>query len=137
MTRRGSPQNFGSRLSASLEPSGERAGGSSRLEWTRKAKAELVAEAAAAKAAQRQEEAKAAEQDAADAEASGDAQASKRASRRARGAHKRADASKKLAIETAEAAGLGLPTKTADDVTDRLAMPHRQLPTDAAGNPKP
>jgi transposase len=108
---------------------------SSRLEWIRKAKAELEAEAAAAKARQREEQAEVAEKDAAEAEASGDAQRSKRAARRALGARTRADDSQKLAIETAQAAGLKSPSLTSG--SDPLAMPHRQLPTDAAGNPKP
>jgi transposase len=110
---------------------------SSRLEWIRKAKAELEAEAAAAKAAQRQQEAAAAEQETAEAEASGDDQASKRAARRGRGARRRADGANKLAIEKAEAAGLEPPDITAAGVCDPLAMPSRQLPTDACGNPKP
>ncbi len=110
---------------------------SSRLEWIRRAKAELEAEAAAAKAAQRQREADAAEQEATSGEASGDGQASKRAARRGRGARKRADDANKLAIEKAEAAGHEPPAITTDEVSDPLAMPSRQLPTDAAGNPKP
>jgi transposase len=110
---------------------------SSRLEWIRKAKAELEAEAAAAKAAQRQEQAEAAEQEAVEAEASGDEQRSKRASRRARGARKRADDAQKLAIEKAEAAGVELLIPLADTPADLRAMPHRTIPTDAAGNPKP
>ena len=109
---------------------------SSRLEWIRKAKAELEAEAAAAKARQRQEQADAAEQEAAEAEASGDDQLSKRAARRSRGARKRADDAKKLALEMAEASGLGLSTLSADAGTDPLAMPQRTLPTDATGKPK-
>ena len=108
---------------------------SSRLEWIRKAKAELEAEAAAAKAHQRQAEAETAEEEAAEAEASGDEQLSKRAARRSRGARKRADDAQKLAIEAAQAAGLESPLITAE--RDLLAMPHRQLPTDAPGNPKP
>jgi hypothetical protein len=110
---------------------------SSRLEWIRKAKAELEAEAAAAKAAQRQQEATAADKEASEAEASGDDQASKRASRRGRRARKRADDANKLAIEKAEAAGHEPPDITAAGVSDPLAMPFRQLPTDAEGNPKP
>jgi transposase len=110
---------------------------SSRLEWIRKAKAELEAEAAAAKAHQREEQADAAEQDAEVAEASGDEQRGKRAARRSRGARKRADDAQKLAIEKAEAAGLGLNTVTTAAKGDSLAMPQRTLPTDAAGNPKP
>ncbi len=108
---------------------------SSRLEWIRKAKAELEAEAAAAKARQRHEQAEAAEQEAAKAEASGDEQRSKRAARRARGARKRADDAQTLAIETAQAAGLASPALSAE--VDPLAMPSRQLPTDADGHPKP
>jgi transposase len=77
---------------------------SSRLEWIRKAKAELEAGAAAAKAAQRQEQVEAAEQEAAKPESNGDAERGKRASGRARGARKRADDAQKLAIEKAEAA---------------------------------
>ncbi len=107
---------------------------SSRLEWIRKAKAELEAEAAAAKAQQRKGQAEAAEQEAAETEASGDAQASKRAARRARGARKRADDAQKLAIEKAQATGLESPATTSGG--DPMAMPHRQLPTDAAGTPK-
>jgi len=110
---------------------------SSRLEWIRKAKAELEAEAAAAKAAQRNDEAEAAEQEAEAAEASGDEQRSKRAARRSRGARKRADEAQRLAMEKAEAAGLELSTVAAAAKTDPLAMPQRTLPTDAAGNPKP
>jgi transposase len=110
---------------------------SSRLEWIRKAKAELEAEAAAAKAAQRQQEATAADKEASEAEASGDDQASQRASRRGRRARKRADDANKLAIEKAEAAGHEPPDITAAGVSDPLAMPFRQLPTDAEGNPKP
>ena len=109
---------------------------SSRLEWIRKAKAELEAEAAAAKAAQRNDEAEVAEQDAEASEASGDEQRSQRAARRSRGARKRADDAQKLAIEKAEAAGLELSTIAAAEA-DPLAMPQRTLPTDAAGTPKP
>jgi len=108
---------------------------SSRLEWIRKAKAELEAEAAAAKARQRQKQAEAAEQDAAEAEASRDEQLSKRTARRSRSARKRANEAQQLAHEKAEAAGIASPATTAEN--DPLAMPHRQLPTDAAGTPKP
>ena len=108
----------------------------SRLEWIRKAKAELEAEAAAAKAAQRNDEADAAEQEAEVSEASGDEQCNKRAARRSRGARKRADDAQKLAFEMAEAAGLELSSVVAA-ATDPSAMPQRMLPTDAAGNPKP
>ena len=108
---------------------------SSRLEWIRKAKAELEAEAAAAKARQRQEQAEAAELEAAQTEGSGDAQLSRRAARRARGARKRVDDAQKLAIATAEAAGLESPVFTAE--LDAVAMPQRQLPSDTSGKPKP
>ena len=108
---------------------------SSRLEWIRKAKAELEAEAAAAKARQRQEQAEAAELEAAQTEGGGDAQLSRRAARRARGARKRVDDAQKLAIETAEAAGLESPVFTAK--LDAVAMPQRQLPRDTSGKPKP
>jgi transposase len=106
----------------------------SRLEWIRKAKAELEAEAAAGKARQREEQAEVAEQEATEAEASGDEQRSKRAARRARASRKRADDAQKLAIETAQAAGLDSPALTSKP--DPLAMPSRQLPTDAAGRPR-
>ena len=110
---------------------------SSRLEWIRKAKAELEAEAAAAKAAQRNEQADVAEQEAEAAQASGDEPRSKRAARRSRGARKRADDTQKLAMEKVEAAGLILSTAAAGAKADPLAMPQRTLPTDATGNPKP
>jgi hypothetical protein len=76
-----------------------------------------------------------AEQEAAEAEASGFEQRSKRAERRARGARKRADDAQKLAIKTAQAAGLECSVLTAE--MDPLAMPSHQLPTDEIGNPKP
>lgn len=110
---------------------------SSRLEWIRKAKAELEAEAAASKARQREDQVEAAEQDAKAAEASGDEQRSKRAARRSRGARKRADDAQKLAIEKAEAAGLELESQLMTAERDPLALPQRTLPTDAAGHPKP
>ena len=89
---------------------------SSRLEWIRKAKAEL---------------------EATEAEASGDSKAGKQAARRARGARKRADDGQKLAIEKAEAEGLELSTVVTTAESDPQALPQRTLPTDAAGNPKP
>jgi hypothetical protein len=107
----------------------------SRLEWIRKAKAELEAEAAAGKARQREEQAEAAEQEAAEAEVSGEEQRSKRAARRARASRQRAEDAQRLAIETAQAAGLESPVLRSGG--DPLAMPSRQLPTDAAGKPKP
>jgi len=108
---------------------------SSRLDWIRKAKAELEAEAAASKARQREEQAERAEQEAAEAEASGEEQRSKRAARRARAARKRADDTQRLAIETALAAGLESPRIAVD--RDPQALPSRQLSTNAAGHPKP
>jgi len=108
---------------------------SSRLEWIRRAKAELEAEAAAAKARQREVQASEADADAAAAEASGDAQLREQASRRSRGARKRANDTQKLALQTAQAAGLESPVLTGD--LDPVAMPQRQLPTDGIGNPKP
>ena len=109
---------------------------SSRLEWIRKAKAELEAEATAAKARPRDQQAEVAEQEVEVAEASRDEPRSKRAARRSRGARKRADDAQKLAMEKAEAAGLELSTVAAAE-TDPLAMPQRTLPTDAAANPNP
>lgn len=106
-----------------------------RLEWIRKAKAELEAEAAEARARQREEEARQAEQEAAATEARDETKAGKRAARRARGARKRADDAQKLAIEKARAAGMEPPSTTANG--NPLAMPLRQLPTDAAGMPRP
>ena len=101
---------------------------------SRAASAPVDAEAAAAKARQRDEQAEVAEQEAEVAEASGDEQRSKRAARRSRGARKRANDAHKLAIEKAEAAGLDL-ISTA--VSDAWAMPQRTIPTDAVGNPRP
>ena len=109
---------------------------SSRLEWIRKAKAELEAEATAAKARPRDQQAEVAEQEVEVAEASRDEPRSKRAARRSRDARKRADDAQKLAMEKAEAAGLELSTVAAAE-TDPLAMPQRTLPTDAAANPNP
>ena len=109
---------------------------SSRLEWIRKAKAELEAEATAAKACPRDQQAEVAEQEVEVAEASRDEPRSKRAALRSRGARKRADDAQKLAMEKAEAAGLELSTVAAAE-TDPLAMPQRTLPTDAAANPNP
>ncbi len=103
----------------------------------RKAKAELEADAASDKAAQRQEQAEAAEQVASDAEAIGYEQRNKRATRRARGARKRVDEAQKLAIEEAEASGSECLRASAFISADPEAMPSRQLPTDTAGHPKP
>ena len=109
----------------------------SRLEWIRKAMAELEAEAVAEMAAQRNEQAEVAEQEVEAAEASGDEPRCKRAARRTRGARKRADAPQKLAMEKAEATGLLLSTAAVASKAHPLAMPQRTLPTDAAGSPKP
>jgi transposase len=109
----------------------------SRLEWIRKAKAELEAEVAAAKAAQRQQAAVACEQETAEAEASGDDQARMRASRRGRGARIRADDAHKLAIEKAAAAGLEPPAITAAGVSDLLAMPLASCPPIRQATPNP
>lgn len=83
---------------------------SRRLEWIRNAEAELKAEAAAAKAAQRNDEAEASLQVEEVSEATGYKQRSKRAARRSLRARKRADEAQKLAMEKAEAAGLELST---------------------------
>ena len=83
-----------------------------RLEWIHKAKAELQAEAAAAKTRQREDQADLAEQEAAEAEVSGDARASKGAALRARFARKRADDAQTLATRESEAAGLEAPPRS-------------------------
>ena len=108
---------------------------SNRLEWIRKAKAELVAEAGAAKAHQRDEQAEVAEQDAAEAEASEDGKAGKRASRRARVLlvnGRMTPRSWRLRRQRLQAWN---PITAAE--TDPLAMPKRTPPTDAARNPRP
>jgi len=105
--------------------------------WSRSARSRPSwrAEATQSKARKREDEANQAEQEAAEPEAHGDAKAGKRAASRARGARKRADDAQVLAQRKAEASGFEAPTNSSP--TDPLAMPLRQLPTDAAGLPKP
>jgi transposase len=125
-----------------------------RLDALRKAKAELEAEAAADHARLREQQARAAEeqaaQDAAEAAAASDAnskedadpeaaagaeaKAARQAARRAQAARGRAEVARKLAIEKAAAAGAPLPDPQVS--VDPAAMPSRNLPTNAAGEPK-
>jgi transposase len=130
-----------------------------RLDALRKAKAELEAEAAADHARRREQQARAAEEqaaeaaaqvadaeaatvaadhDKADAESEAAAQAlakeAQQAERRARSARGRAELARKLAIEKAQAAVLSTPDPLSS--ADPLAMPSRNLPTTAAGDPK-
>ena len=130
-----------------------------RLDALRKAKAELEAEAAADHARRREQQARAAEEqaaeaaaqvadaeaatvaadhDKADAESEAAAQAlakeAQQAERRARSARGRAELARKLAIEKAQAADLSTPDPLSS--ADPLAMPSRNLPTTAAGDPK-
>jgi transposase len=122
-----------------------------RLDALRKAKAELEVEAAADNARRRAQQARAAEEQAAEAaaqaaeengksgsESEAAAQAlakeAQQAERRARSARGRAELARRLAIDKAQAAHLSTP----DPLTsvDPLAMPSRNLPTTAAGDPK-
>jgi transposase len=116
-----------------------------RLDALRKAKEELEAEAAADNARRREEQARAAEEQAAeaaaqaaDAESEAAAQAlaqeAQRAERRARSARGRAEPARRLAIDKAQAAGLSTPDPVSSVAP--LAMPSRNLPTTAAGDPK-
>ena len=130
-----------------------------RLAALRKAKAALEAEAAADHARRREQQACAAEEqaaeaaaqvadaeaatvapdnDKADAESEAAAQAlakeAQQAQRRARAARGRAELARRLAIEKAQAAGLSTPDPLSG--VDPLAMPSRNLPTHAAGEPK-
>jgi len=129
-----------------------------RLDALRKAKAELEAEAAADHARCREQQARAAEEkateaavqaavaeaaaaadnDEADAESEAAAWAlakeAQQAERRARSARGRAELARKLAIDKAQAAGLSTPDPLSS--MDPLAMPSRNLPTTAAGDPK-
>jgi len=130
-----------------------------RLDALRKAIAELEAEAAADHARRREQQARAAEEQAAEAAAqAADAEAAavaeengnceteseaaaqalakeaQQAERRARNARGRAELTRKLAIEKAQAADLSTPDPRID--VDPLAMPSRNLPTNAAGDPK-
>jgi transposase len=125
-----------------------------RLDALRKAKAELEAEAAADNARRREQQARAAEEQAAeaaaesaaaaedkgnsDAESEAAAQAlakeAQQAERRAKAARGRAELARRLAIDKAQAAGLSTPDPLSS--VDPLAMPSRNLPTTAAGDPK-
>jgi transposase len=122
-----------------------------RLDALRKAKAELEAEAAADNARRREQQARAAEEqateaaaaaaednDKSDAESEVSAQAlakeAQQAERRAKAARGRAELARRLAIEKAQAAGLSTPDPRSS--VDPLAMPSRNLPTTAAGDPK-
>jgi transposase len=112
-----------------------------RLDALRKAKAELEAEAAADHSRRREQQARAAEEQAAEAAAAAeadadtDARAARQAERRAQAARERAELAQQLAIAKAEAAGQAAPDPQAS--VDPLAMPSRNLPTNAAGDPKP
>jgi transposase len=130
-----------------------------RLDALRKAIAELEAEAAADHARRREQQARAAEEQAAEAAAQlADAEAAtaavdnhkadaeseaaaqvlakeaQQAERRARSARGRAELARKLAIEKAQATELSTPDPRID--VDPLTMPSRNLPTNAAGDPK-
>ena len=63
-----------------------------------------------------------------------DAKTREKAARRAKAARQRAEAARQLATEKAEAAGRKAPDLEVS--ADPQAMPSRNLPTDAAGNPK-
>ncbi len=122
-----------------------------RLDALRKAKAELEVEAAADNARRRAQQARAAEEQAAEAaaqaaeengksgsESEAAAQAlakeAQQAERRARSARGRAELARRLAIDKAQAAHLSTPDPLIS--VDPLAMPSRNLPTTAAGDPK-
>jgi transposase len=122
-----------------------------RLDALRKAKAELEVEAAADNARRRAQQARAAEEQAAEAaaqaaeengksgsESEAAAQAlakeAQQAERRARSARGRAELARRLAIDKAQAAHLSTPDPLSS--VDPLAMPSRNLPTTAAGDPK-
>jgi hypothetical protein len=130
-----------------------------RLDALRKARAELEAEAAADNARRREQQACAAEEQAAaaaaqvaDAEAAAAAadnnktdtervaavqalaKEAQQAERRAKAARGRAELVRRLAIEKAQAAGQPLPDPL--NSADPLVMPSRNLPTNAAGDPK-
>ena len=124
-----------------------------RLNALRKAKAELEAEAAADNARRREQQACTAEEqaaEAADAEAAAAdndkntakseaavqvlAKEAQQAERRAKAARGRAELARKLALDKARAADLPAPDLPSS--VDPLAMPSRNLPTTAAGDPK-
>ncbi len=122
-----------------------------RLDALRKARAELEAEAAADHARRREQQARAAEEHSAEAaaavaeendksdagsEAAAQALAkeAQQSERRAKAARGRAELARRLAIEKAQAADLTTQDPRID--IDPLAMPSRNLPTTAAGEPK-
>ena len=130
-----------------------------RLDALRKAKAELEAEAAADNARRREQQARSAEEQAveaaaqaADAEAAAAAEDSdkidtervaaaqalakeaQKAERRAKAARGRAELARRLAIDKAQAAGHPFPDPL--NSADPLAMPSRNLPATAVGDPK-
>jgi transposase len=130
-----------------------------RLNVLRKAKAELEAEAAADNARRREQQARSAEEQAveaaaqaADAEAAAAAEDSdkidtervaaaqalakeaQKAERRAKAARGRAELARRLAIDKAQAAGHPFPDPL--NSADPLAMPSRNLPATAVGDPK-
>ena len=133
-----------------------------RLDALRKAKAELEAEAAADHARRREQQAHAAEEQFAEAAAQAaaaetapateddenttkaeteaeeaaqaHAKAAQQTERRARSARGRAELARKLAIDKAKAAGLSTPDPLSS--VDPVAMPSRNLPTTATGDPK-
>jgi transposase len=135
-----------------------------RLAALRKAKAALEAEAAADHARRREQQARAAEEQAAaaqtdaaaavatgtdannqadgdrdtdrdpDAAARAHAKAARQAERRAQAARGRAELARLLAIERAAAAGQPAPDPQAS--VDPVAMPSRNLPANAAGDPR-
>jgi hypothetical protein len=127
-----------------------------RLEVLRKARAELEAEDAAKHARRPEQQARAAEEQAAEAAAAAEkaavaadndkadaeseaaaralAKDAQQAERRARNARGRAELARRLAIEKVQDADLSTPDPLRS--VDPLAMPSRNLRTDAAGDPK-
>jgi hypothetical protein len=124
-----------------------------RLNALRKAKAELEAEAAADNARRREQQARTADEQSAEAAAAEAAAAdndkntakseaaaqvlakeAQQAERRAKAARGRAELARKLAVDKARAADLPAPDLPSS--VDPLAMPSRNLPTTAAGDPK-
>ena len=122
-----------------------------RLDALRKARAELEAEAAADNARRREQQARAAEEQATEAAAAAAedsdkietervaaaqdlAKAAQQAESRAKAARGRAELARRLAIDKAQAAGHPFPDPL--NSANPLAMPSRNLPTTAAGEPK-
>ena len=106
-----------------------------RIEFPRKARAELEAETSTNHTRQRQQQAKEAEQQVAEAETTqADAKAKEKGARRARSARQRAQTARETATEKAAPAGRQAPEL--DAKTDPQAMPSRNLPIDATGNPR-